>query len=769
MGSGAGGTNRDPPRSGDRNGLPVAAIADAARPPITFRLVGLLALCAVIATVVAGAIAVVLARQSDRQAHEQQRQALVHAIGEHRTIFADFTVRRATDLATFGWSRGVAKREDLEAALTPSGLTRYRHERALLIRNDGSVAAAFPPEATAVPAAVKSLIAEFQADAAMRQGIAAQSELFGSITNPVATDFVVVRDRPAIVAVALVHTLGEPGRAPGAPAFLASIAALDLHMLDALEATAGLKALAFSTDPPVEREIHTLTDRNGRIVGWASWEAEHRTLAAVAKLAPVLGGVAICLFGLAGLSAWQWSRSTRELAHSERRALRLAHEDAITKLPNRRRILEVVEQMLAARPPRGTVAFAFLDLDGFKEVNDTIGHHGGDQLLAAVAARLQASMPAGAAIGRLGSDEFALIMAVDDPARAHAAAAEAVAAVGRPFWMNGQSVQIGVSIGMVMAPHDGTTRDELTRRADLALSAAKRAGRGRVMTFAPAMEEEHHHRRFIKRELRRALADEALTVHYQPIVAADGGGIVGVEALVRWDHPARGRIPPSVFIPVAEQTGLMEALGEFVLRRALADAMNWPSLYVAVNLSPVQMRSPALVGVIGAVLAETGIASSRVVLEITEGVLIDNPDEAAKRLDQLRALGVRIALDDFGVGYSSLSYLQRFPLDKLKIDKGFVDPLGHSGNAAVIVQAIVALGRAFGLRVLAEGVESEEQRVLLRLAGCDEMQGFLFSQPVPREMVDMLVREEQGAGAVHRLAPAPNGPESGIPLPARAL
>jgi EAL domain-containing protein (putative c-di-GMP-specific phosphodiesterase class I) len=244
---------------------------------------------------------------------------------------------------------------------------------------------------------------------------------------------------------------------------------------------------------------------------------------------------------------------------------------------------------------------------------------------------------------------------------------------------------------------------------------------------------------FIRDALPQALAAQAFDVHYQPIVAAAGGSIAGVEALLRWTHKERGPISPAVFVPVAEQMGLMDELGGLVLRRALADAKNWPGVYISVNLSPLQVRNHVIVEVVRQALAESGVAPSRLILEITEGVLIDNPEEMLRRMGELRALGVRIALDDFGSGYSSLGYLQRFPFDKLKIDRSFVKPLGQSPNAAVIVQAIVALGRALDVSIVVEGVETEEQRVLLRLAGCDEMQGFLFARPAAVDTVARLI------------------------------
>jgi len=276
-----------------------------------------------------------------------------------------------------------------------------------------------------------------------------------------------------------------------------------------------------------------------------------------------------------------------------------------------------------------------------------------------------------------------------------------------------------------------------------------RAGRRRVpRRHAPRVANDSRvadaaadEQTLLRRELAAALNAGALDVHYQPIVAAQGGRMVGAEALARWTHPERGAIGPAVFIPIAEQTGLIDTLGTFVLRRALSEAKRWPDLYLAVNLSPLQVRNPALRKTIRSALEENGVAASRLVLEITEGVLIDDPDEMAARLSDLHELGLRIALDDFGAGYSNLGYLQRFPLDKLKIDRSFVHSLGKSANGGVIIKAIVALGRALGLSVLAEGVETEQQRVLLRLAGCDEMQGFLFGKPAPAETIEALVRQ----------------------------
>jgi diguanylate cyclase (GGDEF)-like protein len=396
-----------------------------------------------------------------------------------------------------------------------------------------------------------------------------------------------------------------------------------------------------------------------------------------------------------------------------------------------------------------------LDLDGLREVNDTLGRDGGDDVMRALAMRLQVGLPEGALLGRFEDDEFAAIARGDDAEIGARLAAALRAALAEPIVI-GQAWQISACIGIALSPDDGATAEDLARRAALALRAAKQDGHGAIRRFAPQIESEHADRRFLLRELKAAIAAEAFTLHYQPIVAAAGGAIIGVEALARWTHPSRGAIAPSTFIQLAERHGLMQQLGEFVLRRALSDAVRWPDLFVAVNLSPVQVRDPHFVQFVGDVIAETGIEASRVVLEVTEGILIADPQEMQATLEALRALGLRLALDDFGTGYSSLSYLQKFPFHRLKIDRAFVAALGSIGNAGAIIHSIVTLGHALGLIVLAEGVETDQQRVLLRLAGVDEMQGFLFAKPRPAEAIDKIVRRFATSRAARQPAvPAP--------------
>jgi diguanylate cyclase (GGDEF)-like protein len=522
-------------------------------------------------------------------------------------------------------------------------------------------------------------------------------------------------------------------------------AAADPRFVRIIEQSVGLKGLAFETDPGVgNREMLPMMDGQGRIAGFLTWEKTYPMMDAMRRLMPYIVAVAIVLVAFVGISLGQLRRARRDLAASQEEARRAADEDKFTGLPNHAKTLELLDLALAGRADDAVTTFALIELDGMTDVHAQLGVLGGDELVTAVVARLKEALPADAVCGRVGGDQFAVIFTAGGATDAGDVIRAALDATARPHWVD-TVVRISAHAGFAQAPRHADTRGELARRAGLALRAAAKKGPGAIVGFERAIDTVSADQRFIQRELPRALTANELDVHYQPIVSANGTRIVGVEALLRWTHATRGMIGPATFIPVAEQMGLMDTLGAFVLRRALGDAKCWPDLYVAVNLSPVQVRDRAIVELVRSALAESGVPPSRLMLEITEGVLIDNPDEMLKRIGDLHRLGVRIALDDFGSGYSNLTYLQRFPLDKLKIDKSFVSALGTSSNGGVIIQAIVALGRALGLSVLVEGVETEQQRVLLRLAGCDELQGFLFARPAPAKAIDRLLGPEKPA------------------------
>ena len=526
--------------------------------------------------------------------------------------------------------------------------------------------------------------------------------------------------------------------------------AVDPRFVRMLEQSVGLKDLKFETDPGAsERELQPVMDAQGRIAGFLTWEKAHPMLQAMERLMPLIVAIAVVLVGFAGFSLLQLARARQELAASEEQARRAADEDKLTGMPNHAKTLELLDLALAERAGDDVTTFALIELDGMADANAQLGVLGGDELVAAVAARLQQALPEDAVCGRIGSDEFAVAFTAASGVDAGAVLRTALDAIARPHWID-TVVRISAHAGYAQAPRHADSRAELTRRAELALRAAAKKGAAAIVVFEHAIDTASSDQKFIQRELPRALTANELELHYQPIVSSHGARIVGVEALLRWTHATRGPIPPATFIPVAEQMGLMDTLGAFVLRRALGEAKRWPDLYVAVNLSPLQVRDASIVELVRSALADSGVPPARLMLEITEGVLIDNPDEMVKRIEDLHALGVRIALDDFGSGYSNLGYLQRFPLDKLKIDRSFVTALGSSANGGVIIQAIVALGRALGLTVVVEGVETEQQRVLLRLAGCDEMQGYLFARPAPAKAIDRLLAQVKPVRAATR-------------------
>jgi diguanylate cyclase (GGDEF)-like protein len=372
-----------------------------------------------------------------------------------------------------------------------------------------------------------------------------------------------------------------------------------------------------------------------------------------------------------------------------------------------------------------------MDLDRFKSVNDVFGHDVGDALLREVVRRLEAACQ-GAYLARLGGDEFAVITPTGTkPAAAEAFAERVLAALDSDIDINGHSLRIGVTIGIGIYPQDGADAATLVANTDAALFRAKSELRGTIRFFEMSMDKQLRERRALQQDLHSAISRSELDLHYQPQAHIDGE-ITGFEALARWHHPRHGLVPPSTFVPLAEESGLIVPLGEWILRTACREAASWPRpLRIGINLSPVQFRHGDLPRLVHEILLETGLAPSRLELEITEGVLIDNFTRAVAVLRRLKGLGVRIAMDDFGTGYSSLSYLQSFPFDKMKIDQAFIANLGHSHQAATIIRAVIALGRGLNLPVVAEGVETDEQLRFLAAEGCSEFQGYLVGRPKP--------------------------------------
>jgi diguanylate cyclase (GGDEF)-like protein len=435
---------------------------------------------------------------------------------------------------------------------------------------------------------------------------------------------------------------------------------------------------------------------------------------------------------------------------AESEARELARHDPLTGLPNRRFFEERLEECLGIASASHQVAILMLDLDGFKAVNDTHGHAAGDKSLCEFARRVSVIVRADAFLARVGGDEFTIIMpkivSLDDPTHL---ARRIAAAVAEPFEIENLTIEFGVGIGIAIAPNDGVQADELVRRADRALYRAKAAGRSCVRFFEPEMDTHVEQRLRIERDLRSAIASDRIVPHYQPLVSLDGNRIIGFEALARWQNGDLGLVPPDHFIPIAEETGLINPLGDQLFRRACLDANAWPSTFVlAFNVSPVQLRDPTLGLRLLSILGQTGFSPRRLEIEITESALVENVGVARTVIDELRQAGVRIALDDFGTGYATLSQLLSFHLDKIKIDRSFVSLLANSQNSQEIVRAILGLAKGLGLTTTAEGIEDAGQLAYLKANGCTEGQGYLFSKAVPAVDIPALINRPTDHSAV---------------------
>ena len=436
-----------------------------------------------------------------------------------------------------------------------------------------------------------------------------------------------------------------------------------------------------------------------------------------------------------------------ERKRAEARLAFMAQHDGLTGLPNRNLLRQHIEEMLLhMRRSADKVAVLMLGLDNFKAVNDTLGHAIGDKLLRGVAKWLRSTLREEDALARLNSDEFVVVQSgLTRPEDAVVLAKRILEAIANPYLLEGQSVVIGASIGIAMAPSDGEDSEKLLKSADMALSRAKADSRGMFSFFEAALDARAQARRKIEVELRDAIQNDVLRPYYQPLIDLSSGRITGFEALVRWPHPERGMVSPAEFIPVAEDTGLINPLGGLMLRRACLDAAIWPDdVRVAINLSPLQFRSGNLLTMVTDALKQSGLPPRRLELEITETLLLEKSSQVLATLHALRALGVRVSMDDFGTGYSSLSYLRSFPFDKIKIDQSFVRDLGANREAQAIIRSIVSLGKGLGVTITAEGVETEAELSCLRAEGCHEGQGFLFGRARPNVEIVGLLKAQRG-------------------------
>ncbi|MGD0317612.1 MAG: EAL domain-containing protein [Xanthobacteraceae bacterium] len=545
---------------------------------------------------------------------------------------------------------------------------------------------------------------------------------------------------PAIVAAVAVGSDSDLASGNASAPIVASVKYIDDDMLREIGNRLQLPSLHAIGDaaPALDKVAATIADAKGRTIARFAWQAVRPSGQIVGYVLPFIA-LAIAGFAvLVGLMVRHMRRTEHAIAAGETQLRHLALHDPVCGLPNRIYFGERLETVIDEVRHGGPLAAVFyIDLDHFKDVNDTLGHHIGDELILKVTERLSRVMRGDDLVARLGGDEFAIITScASDSYTLQATAGRIIAAICAPYAIKGHNIVIGASIGIAVIDRRAGDAGDILRYADMALYRAKNEGRNRACIYDAAMDADLSQRKLLEGDLLEAIKNEGLKAAYQPIVNASGETMIAVEALARWTHPRAGIISPADFIPVAEHSGLIIQLGEWMLRRACLDGRNWPGLTVAVNVSPLQFRRSDFVDVVERILKETDFDASRLELELTESTLLGNLETAEQSMLRLKAIGVRFALDDFGTGYSSLLYLRRFPFDKLKIDSSFVRSIETAPDAAAIVHAIVSLGRGLGMKVTAEGVENAEQHLFLRAAGVHSMQGYRFGRPGPAANID---------------------------------
>lgn len=523
-----------------------------------------------------------------------------------------------------------------------------------------------------------------------------------------------------------------------------SVRFLSANLLDRIAERHHLDGLTVARNGIVPSGAVTMpvTDAQGNQLALLAWQPYRPALQLLGQMAPTL--LALLLLSALGVALLltRLRRTTHELERSEAHAKYLAFHDALAGIPNRALFEDRLSRALANRRQSGSgLALLAIDIDRFKHVNDTLGHPAGDELIRQVAGRLNALVREVDTVARVGGDEFAILQVdVEHVSDAIRLAQAVVARLADPFNLFGHEVSIGASVGLAFSDIAAEEAEDLQRHADIALYEAKTSGRGRYQLFAGELDESVRERRALELELRAALqGTPGLSLQYQPIYDSQTGAIAGAEALVRWDHPVRGRLAPCMFIPLAEERGLIDALGLWVLRQACAYAVRTTLPWVAVNVSPLQFRDERFADRVAEVLSETGLAPVRLELEITEGLLLQNSSTVQQTLMQLRSTGVRVALDDFGTGYSSISYLRTHGVDKLKIDQSFVAQLASDLEVNEIVRCIIALGNAMHMKVTAEGVETGQQLQTLQQMGCGQLQGYLLSRPLAPDRMQALL------------------------------
>jgi diguanylate cyclase (GGDEF)-like protein len=563
-----------------------------------------------------------------------------------------------------------------------------------------------------------------------------------------------INERPATVVVSTILPDRGYGEAlTGKPMLLVAVEDVDRQFTKRLGRNFGFVNMEWTGQgtPPgdVSEAVKSL---DGAPVGQLSWRKDRPGLEFIRRVAPGLGLALILIVALTYLLILWGNRQAKRLVESEKDASLAARTDSLTQLPNRVALHEAFNRLLADAKSHGSSLAVFsVDIDQLKEINDAFGHNVGDAVLVRTARRLRAFRAENAALARPDGDSFVLVVPGIAAQNADELAADIVAALAEPVDLaGGTRVFLTASVGYAIAPRDGDTEDELLRRVELALERAKSAGDQSAVAFDPRMDQEVSYRRALENALRGAVAEGKIDVAYQPLMDPSGTRVLGVEALARWKDPELGAVSPEIFIPLAEETGLIQDIGELVLRRAVEDGKAWPDISVAVNVSALQIHHGDVVEVVHDVLRESRFPASRLEIEITESVLLADEKRANEQMRGLQGLGVKVALDDFGTGYSSLQYLRRFGFDKLKIDRSFIDGAGAPQESSVILASIIRLGHDLNLTIVAEGVETVEQQRWLQSSGCHQLQGYLFSRPLTAEQMSQFL-------TVHALKAAATG------------
>ncbi len=674
-------------------------------------------------------VATVLKQSIDRTAHDQ----------EGATVWDDAVEKVRASPLDLAW---------VDSNLGTWMHTYYGHDEAFIVNGANRALYAMrqgkslPPKVydAQLRALAEPLLAELRAKLARPYSRARNS----SVLTPGAIDLAVVAGHPAIVSVKpIVSDTGRIIQRPGSEAMHISVRYLDNGFAQDLAASYDLESARFSTSPPGDgaESAAPLRSAAGKELGYLTWKPFRPGTLMVRRTAPMLAIALLVMFAVVAVLLRHVRRSTIALEAKEKQAQHLAFHDVLTGLPNRAMFEDRLAHELArARNAAGAPTLLYLDLDGFKWVNDTLGHPAGDELIRAVAGRLATEVRSTDLVARMGGDEFAIIQCgVSSPAEAEILCLRIIEAIHAPFDVAGSQVRVGISVGIACAPGDAEEHTELTRKADIALYQAKATGKGRFVFFAEAMDAGIRSRTEIEAGLREALVQgDQFEVYYQPLYSSRTGEINGAEALLRWHHPERGMISPAIFVPIAEDAGLIRELGEWVLRQACRTALRWPIGTISVNVSAVQLRDADFARRTLAILDAIGLPPARLEIEITETSFIENAESCKPNLVALRAQGVKVALDDFGTGYSSFSHLSHFQVDRLKIDRSFVNGIGPEPEESAIIRAIMDIANASGLKVTAEGVETAEQNRYLTRMGCDTLQGFLLARPMPAEKLDVI-------------------------------